>query len=270
MAIGDQNGYDGLTVNADIKQVTHVVNGYDKKAYFLDLLIKLIQESPKALKIIIFCQTKKGVDELDRFLHYDRNLHQTISFDTRAIHGDKDQYTRDAIYAKFKAPMAPDTTTSTILIATDVASRGLDVKDIDIVVNYDMPPGGLDNYVHRIGRTGRAGVKGVAHSFVTKLDLNIVPDLVRFLKKTDQEVSLDLLDLKKMAFEAQKNNHRAKGRPGLGKISFSDRNGFPSSSNNIDDPYKRPNYGYGNGGMPPPQGLSMGGPYSSTSHSLQQ
>jgi len=76
VAIGDQNGYDGLTVNADIKQVTHVVNGYDKKAYFLDLLIKLIQENQnKALKMIVFCQTKKGVDELDRFLHYDRNLH---------------------------------------------------------------------------------------------------------------------------------------------------------------------------------------------------
>ena len=82
MAIGDQNGYDGLTVNSDIKQVTHVVNGYDKKAQFLELLTRLIQGSPKALKMIVFCQTKKGVDELDRFLHYDRNLHQTISFDS--------------------------------------------------------------------------------------------------------------------------------------------------------------------------------------------
>ena len=53
--------------------------------------------------------------------------------------------------------MTPDTTTSNILIATDVASRGLDVKDINVVVNYDMPPSGLDCYVHRIGRTGRAG-----------------------------------------------------------------------------------------------------------------
>ena len=59
-----------------------------------------------------------------------------------------------------------------------------------------MPPGGLDNYVHRIGRTGRAGVKGIAHSFVTKQDLNIVPDLIKFLKKTDQEVSYELLDYK--------------------------------------------------------------------------
>lgn len=105
---------------------------------------------------------------------------------------------------------------------------------------------------------------------MSKLDLNIVPDLVRFLKKTDQEVSLDLLDLKKMAYDAQKNTHRGKARPGLGKISFSDRSGFPSASNNIEDPYKRPNYGYGNSGMPPPQGLSMGGPYSSTSYSLKQ
>ncbi len=74
---------------------------------------------------------------------------------------------------------------SNILIATDVASRGLDVKDIDMVVNFDMPPGGLDNYVHRIGRTGRAGLKGCAHSFISKADLNIVPDLVKFLKKTN-------------------------------------------------------------------------------------
>jgi ATP-dependent RNA helicase DDX5/DBP2 len=80
--------------------------------------------------------------------------------------------------------LTPESTTSTILIATDVASRGLDVKDINVVVNFDMPPGGLDNYVHRIGRTARAGAKGVAHSFVSKLDLNIVPDLVKFLKKT--------------------------------------------------------------------------------------
>jgi len=76
-------------------------------------LIKLIGASQvggtqKALKIIVFCQMKKGVDELDRLLQYDRNLHRAISFESKAIHGDKDQFTRDSIYAKFKAPLTPD------------------------------------------------------------------------------------------------------------------------------------------------------------------
>ena len=63
------------------------------------------------------------------------------------------------------------------MIATDVASRGLDVKDISIVVNYDMP-NSIEDYVHRIGRTGRAGAKGIAYSFFTNKDLSIAPELV--------------------------------------------------------------------------------------------
>jgi ATP-dependent RNA helicase DDX5/DBP2 len=59
------------------------------------------------------------------------------------------------------------------LIATDVASRGLDVKDVDLVINYDMP-NSIEDYVHRIGRTGRAGAKGNAYSFITKKELHIV------------------------------------------------------------------------------------------------
>ena len=63
---------------------------------------------------------------------------------------------------------------SNILLATDVASRGLDVKDIDIVVNYDMPTC-IEDYVHRIGRTGRAGATGVAHAFFSKKELSLAP-----------------------------------------------------------------------------------------------
>lgn len=74
-----------------------------------------------------------------------------------------------------------------ILIATDVASRGLDVKDIDLVVNYDMPVS-IEDYVHRIGRTGRAGEKGLSFSFVTKGDMHMVIDLVKILEQTNQVV----------------------------------------------------------------------------------
>ncbi len=67
-----------------------------------------------------------------------------------------------------------------MLIATDVASRGLDVKDISIVMNYDMPKC-IEDYVHRIGRTGRAGAKGIAYSFFTKKDVGLVHDLVKIM-----------------------------------------------------------------------------------------
>jgi len=67
-----------------------------------------------------------------------------------------------------------------ILIATDVASRGLDVKDITVVINYDMP-NSIEDYVHRIGRTGRAGAKGVAYSFVNSKELSLVNDLIKIL-----------------------------------------------------------------------------------------
>lgn len=87
---------------------------------------------------------------------------------------------------------------SNILLATDVASRGLDVKDIDIVINYDMP-NCIEDYVHRIGRTGRAGAKGIAHSFFTRKEANLAGELIRILQKSKQEVPNKLLDLKQDA-----------------------------------------------------------------------
>ena len=68
-------------------------------------------------------------------------------------------------------------------MATDVASRGIDVRDISIVINFDRPKN-IDDYVHRIGRTGRAGEKGQSFSFITRNELGIVKDLIGFLKKS--------------------------------------------------------------------------------------
>jgi superfamily II DNA/RNA helicase len=76
---------------------------------------------------------------------------------------------------------------SNILLATDVASRGLDVKDINIVINYDMPYC-IEDYVHRIGRTGRAGEKGIAYSFFTNKDLSIAADLVKILENSGEKI----------------------------------------------------------------------------------
>jgi ATP-dependent RNA helicase DDX5/DBP2 len=77
-----------------------------------------------------------------------------------------------------------------MLIATDVAARGLDVKDVAVVVNYDMPAGSnaVEDYVHRIGRTGRAGQKGEAFTFFTHKDKKCVNELIEVLKKGGQEI----------------------------------------------------------------------------------
>merc|ERR1719316_257303 len=75
------------------------------------------------------------------------------------IHGDKDQRERENVLADFKSGKRP------VMIATDVAARGIDVKDVKAVINYDFP-GNIEDYIHRIGRTGRAGAKGIAHTFI--------------------------------------------------------------------------------------------------------
>jgi ATP-dependent RNA helicase DDX5/DBP2 len=105
--------------------------------------------------VIIFCGTKRMCDQLERNLQrYSR---------CAAIHGDKDQQSRTRTLAEFKAGRCP------IMIATDVAARGVDVKDVKAVINYDFPQS-VEDYVHRIGRTGRAGAKGQAFTFLTSKD----------------------------------------------------------------------------------------------------
>lgn len=147
------------------------------------------------MKIIVFCKTKRMCDTLEKNLHWDKDLQNVIKYDAKAIHGDKEQWERDQIYAKFKEPITGSKFTN-ILIATDVASRGLDVKDIGVVINYDMPMSGFDNYVHRIGRTGRAGASGVAHSFITNEDSWMIGQLVQLLQKTKQHVPEELFKMR--------------------------------------------------------------------------
>ena len=88
---------------------------------------------------------------------------------------------------------------SNIMIATDVASRGLDVKDIGIVINYYMP-NTIEDYVHRIGRTGRAGAKGQSYSFITTKEAGLAGDLIKILNQSKQLIPPELYDLKRSGF----------------------------------------------------------------------
>merc|ERR1712151_238014 len=132
-----------------IRQYVEVVQEHDKRSRLRRLLEKVMDGS----KILIFCETKRGGDLLTREMRID-------GFPALCIHGDKKQEERDWVLAQFKEGKSP------ILVATDVASRGLDFKDIKYVINYEFPKE-IPDYIHRVGRTGRAGAIGSSYSFFT-------------------------------------------------------------------------------------------------------
>merc|ERR1712066_277514 len=132
-------------------------------------------------RILIFSSTKRDGDQLTREM-------RTDGFPALCIHGDKKQEERDWVLREFKEGKSP------ILVATDVASRGIDVKDIKYVINYDFP-NQIEDYVHRVGRTGRAGVTGSSYTFFTQDKARMAKDLVSVLREANQPVPDELAKL---------------------------------------------------------------------------
>jgi ATP-dependent RNA helicase DeaD len=141
----------------DLTKQYYIAVGRRNKTWALCRILDI--DKPKA---IIFCQTKKMVDILEERL---TDLHYKVE----AIHGDLPQSHREKVIQDVRDGKID------ILIATDVAARGLDIDDIGYVVNYDMPDD-VDDYIHRIGRTGRAGKEGIAVSFVTSEEEHLVKE----------------------------------------------------------------------------------------------
>lgn len=133
----------------------------------LELLCRLIDAKNVELGIV-FCNTKRKVDEITASL-------QARGYSADALHGDMKQSERDRVMNKFRKRLID------ILVATDVAARGIDVNNIDAVFNYDIPSD-EEYYVHRIGRTGRAGKSGVSYSFVFGRDIYKLKDIQRYTK----------------------------------------------------------------------------------------
>ena len=146
-----------------IQQVYFEVGYHDKMASMIRLFT--IEKPDRA---IIFCNTIRKVDEVARNL-------VTAGYGADALHGDMRQTRRDSVMARFRGGK------STILVATDVAARGIDVTGVDVVVNFDLPLD-CENYVHRIGRTGRAGATGKAYSIILKRDLRTLRSIQNFTK----------------------------------------------------------------------------------------
>ena len=141
---------------------------YTPKPQKIELCLHLLRTTING-NILIFRRTKYGVDKLEKSLL--NNGYKVVS-----IHGDKEQSERQEAMNDFKRGRA------NILIATDVASRGIDIKELDAVVNFDMPniP---ETYVHRIGRTGRAGNKGIAYSLCSADEKTYVLEIQKTINK---------------------------------------------------------------------------------------
>jgi len=167
-------GSGELKANHSIKQYVEVCSDYEKH----DRLKKLVNRVMDGSKILIFVETKRGADGLTRDM-------RTQGLPALSIHGDKEQSERDWVLKEFKEGRNP------ILIATDVAARGLDVKDIKYVINYDFPTS-IEDYVHRIGRTGRAGATGSSYTFFSPNKSRHAKELVRILREASQGVPPEL------------------------------------------------------------------------------
>eukprot|EP01052_Picozoa_sp_SAG31_P000405 SAG31_NODE_12_length_38498_cov_21.161671_21_plen_445_part_00 len=154
--------------SGNVLQVTMQVEDADKPHALRDLL----KANPGLT--IVFTETKRNADMLEHYLN-------DAGFPATSIHGDRSQQERESALAAFKKGTTP------ILVATNVAARGLDIDNVAHVVNYDLPKD-IDDYVHRIGRTGRAGNKGMSTSFVNDFNLRIAKELVLVLNEAGQDV----------------------------------------------------------------------------------
>ncbi|XP_024361461.1 eukaryotic initiation factor 4A-3 isoform X1 [Physcomitrium patens] len=130
---------------------------------------------------VIFCNTKRKVDWLTEKM-------RSNNFTVSAMHGDMPQKERDAIMAEFRSG------TTRVLITTDVWARGLDVQQVSLVINYDLP-NNRELYIHRIGRSGRFGRKGVAINFVRSDDIRILRDIEQYYSTQIDEMPMNVADL---------------------------------------------------------------------------
>jgi ATP-dependent RNA helicase RhlE len=160
------------------KNVTHSVAfiPMDDKRFFLERIIK---ENPDS-KILVFVRTKVRAERVFKAM-------QRIEIKTITIHGDKEQKDRLDVMNQFRNGEVK------VLIATDVSARGIDIQDVDYVINYDLPDV-AENYVHRVGRTGRGDKKGLAVSFCSPEEKPVLDEIETFLGQKIKIVDIDPQD----------------------------------------------------------------------------
>lgn len=177
-----------LSANNNITQIIKVCEESEKEQELSALLKSIASDSSN--KCIIFVETKKKVEDILKVI-------QREGYQANSIHGDKSQNERDYVLESFRGGR------TLILVATDVAARGLDVEDVKTVINYDYPNTSED-YIHRIGRTGRCEQTGTAYTFFTPGNSRQARELIDVLSEAGQTPCKELLDI-------AKSNHGGKG-----------------------------------------------------------
>uniref|UniRef100_A0A8C9ZW35 ATP-dependent RNA helicase DDX42 n=1 Tax=Sander lucioperca TaxID=283035 RepID=A0A8C9ZW35_SANLU len=224
--------------NEDVTQMVEMLpSSTDKWGWLTRRLVEFTSSG----SVLIFVTKKANCEELAT------NLTQE-GYSLGLLHGDMDQSERNKVISDFKKQNLP------VLVATDVAARGLDIPSIRTVVNYDVARD-IDTHTHRIGRTGRAGEKGVAYTLLTNKDTTFAGDLVRNLEGANQAVSKELMDLamqnpwfRKSRFKGGKGKKMNIGggglgyreRPGLGAESSERSSSSLLSSTSSFEGYSKP------------------------------
>ncbi|KAF0921560.1 hypothetical protein E2562_009761 [Oryza meyeriana var. granulata] len=165
-------GSEDLAANHDVMQIVEVLDDRSRDSRLVALLDKY--HKAQRNRVLVFVLYKKEATRVETML-------QRRGWSAVSVHGDKAQHDRTKALSLFKEGTCP------LMIATDVASRGLDIPDVEVVINYSYPLT-TEDYVHRIGRTGRAGKKGVAHTFFTQENKGLAGELVNVLREAGQVV----------------------------------------------------------------------------------
>lgn len=206
-------GSTELHANHNIKQNVRVMTEVEKQKALLEILNELRKPDERTEKTLIFTQTKRVADAIAAGLR-----RRGIKADS--IHSDKSQAFRDKVLNAYRENRLD------VLIGTDVAARGLDVNDIQVVINYDYPQT-TEDYVHRIGRTGRVNNKGTAYTFLTVDNLAEAPALIKIMEEANQEVPNELRELADMAQQTRKERNSFRNRYQSNNKQFGGQYGSP-------------------------------------------
>merc|ERR1711879_578453 len=152
----------------------------EKEQWKLDVLCDLY-ETLTISQSIIYCNTRRGAEQLAREM-------EKRDFTVSLMHADLEHDERQLVMREFRSG------SSRVLISTDLLARGIDVQQVSLVINYDLPQS-MENYLHRIGRSGRFGRKGVAINFVTNSDVGTMKQIEKFYHTQVEEMPADVADL---------------------------------------------------------------------------
>jgi len=237
---------DELKGNQDITQLLQTCRSNDKNGQVMQILRQagIADRNNTSAKGLVFCSTKRMCDQLAQQI--DRQ-----GVPCAAIHGDKNQREREAALNGLKEGKVK------ILVATDVAARGLDVKGVTLVINYD-PPSNVEDYVHRIGRTGRAGQKGYAVALVSERDTHALRGIIQVMKRTNQNITPEIEELARNAPPPPPSGRASRGGPPPVQIDPNFRPGLSTGSLGV--PGSEPQASMGAGmSAPLPMDPGMGG-----------